>query len=178
MQIATDPNTLEQLLILHPQLNLQIPALPEGAPLFHDTGALCRFIKSQCYKKEASSPGPSGWTFRLFSDSLVDDVCNRALTALILDILNGALPQECAALLTASNLVPLLKFAHGKPNGIRPIACGEVFYRHRGQLLRLALRREGSRLSLSAATRCGGAQRLRNRRPSPPRLERRLEDGQ
>ena len=33
------------------------------------------------------------------------------------------------ALLTASNLVPLLKFAHGKPNGIRPIACGEVFYR-------------------------------------------------
>ena len=121
-----DPSTLTQLQALHPApADLVIPNKPADCPQFRDSDSLQKFISFQVTKKKASAPGPSGWTFMLVKDLMSDEVCCRGITALVMDIVNGKLSDECAALLTGSTL-----FAQVKPlGGVRPLACGEVFYR-------------------------------------------------
>ena len=122
----TSEATIEALAMLHPMPDdLERVAMPEDAPECSDLESLTKFIRTQAYKKKTSAPGPSGWTFAMVCDLLGDDVCLKGLGALVLDIVNGKLSQMCKSMLTASVLLP-----EQKPRGgVRPIACGEVFYR-------------------------------------------------
>jgi len=75
--------------------------------------------------KNGSCGGPSGWTGDMVFALVGDLDCMQGLCSLVVDMLNGHLPDRARAYLTCSLLIPV-----NKPGGgIRPIAVSEVFYR-------------------------------------------------
>jgi len=75
--------------------------------------------------KNGSCGGPSGWTGDLVFALVADPDCVQGLCSLVVDMLNGHLPDRARAYLTSSLLIPVNKSG----GGIRPIAVSEVFYR-------------------------------------------------
>ena len=122
--VTVTPEVLEKLWELHPAPPAgDLPSLPEGAPtLALQDAQLSRYIRGL---PGSVAAGPSGWTYEMVQDACGNEVCRRALLALLYDTAAGLLPRPIAILLLAARL-----FAAGKPGGgIRPVAAGEVFYR-------------------------------------------------
>jgi hypothetical protein len=117
----------ETMLRLHPRppSGTALPTLPEGAPpsiLEDDAGMRRLLVQSD----NGTSAGPSGWGGNMLSILVQSDICRLGIIALLLDIINGELPDDARQLLLTSRLVALTK-----PNsdGYRPIAVGELLYR-------------------------------------------------
>ena len=123
----TLPSVRQRMVQLHPPLSSdsKLPDLPERSPevILEDDEQMKRLIRST---NNGTSSGPSGWGGNLLSSLVESDICRAGIVALLKDIINGNIPDEARQYLVASRLVGL-----NKPGGdVRPIAIGELFYRH------------------------------------------------
>jgi hypothetical protein len=82
-----------------------------------------------------------------------DPVAYRGLLRLLADIVNGNVNDEARQLLLAARLIPLSK--REDPNGVRPIAVGEVLVRVAGKLAFDLVRNEVYALFESVQLGCG-----------------------
>ena len=111
---------------LHPQLpaGTVLPPLPDRTPLavLEDDEDLRKLLNQT---DNGTAAGPSGWGGNMLALLARSSVCRLGVTALLRDIINGALDDDARQLLLASRLVALTK----PGGGHRPIAVGEMFYR-------------------------------------------------
>ena len=111
---------------LHPQLppGTVLPPLPENAPptVLEDDEDMRKLLGRT---DNGTAAGPSGWGGNMLALLARSSVCRLGVTALLRDIINGALDDDARQLLLASRLVALTK----PGGGHRPIAVGEMFYR-------------------------------------------------
>ena len=117
---------------LHPPASDPMPALPANTlmptALAHPE-QLQEIVRKQL--ANGSGPGPSGWTGELIKGLMADEDCAYAVCKLVSDMCCGRLQTDrCRALLLSSRLIPLQKTNEsGAPDGMRPIAVLEAFYR-------------------------------------------------
>ena len=108
-----DAKISDALRELHPPASGTPPSLPPSAPILAiDASALTSLVARKL--KNGSCGGPSGWTGDLVFALVGDLDCVQGLCSLVVDMLNGNLPDQARAYLTCSLL-------------IQPIAVSEVF---------------------------------------------------
>jgi hypothetical protein len=125
------PQLVEQLEALHPKADVPLPVrAPEDFLAFIDPKMdLGEISRAGCRGK---APGPTGWTEELLHIIAVadeDSETGLAFRAILEDIINGNVSEQCADILASSVLMALPK----TDTKVRPIAMGEA-------LLRLAAR--------------------------------------
>ena len=115
------------MLRLHPHTppGTALPALPQQAShmVLEDNNDLRRLLTQS---DNGTAAGPSGWGGNMLAILAQSDLCRLGVAALLLDIVNGELPDDARQLLLSSRLVALTK---PSGDGYRPIAVGELFYR-------------------------------------------------
>lgn len=122
----TDPTRFHQAQALHPQpagFNKPgLPPSPDQITIDPEDKSFARFIRKHA---RGAAPGPSGWTAEMVRDLFGNQDCVKGLAALLGDIANGRLNDDCRKVLIPGRLICLPK----GPDNVRPIAISEIFHR-------------------------------------------------
>ena len=126
-EVKSFEETYNDLLALHPQVNQDIPSLPDNIDDITTIDSEdILFINHMKSLDTGSAPGVSGWTGNMLSILSADVDCRKYFAHFVCEIINANLPRKVANLLLTSLLIGIPK--DGKP-GTRPIAIGEIFLR-------------------------------------------------
>ena len=118
------PEVLMKLKSQHPECLSSLPPLP-NQPTLHPLPSMKVVRRILTSSDNGASGGPSGWCGNMLSVLAEDDICVKALTILIGNIINGNIPDTVAPHLLSCRLIALSK----ENDGVRPIAIGELLYR-------------------------------------------------
>ena len=113
------------LLLLHPQNDVNAPPLPSNCESFMFDGEDSRFYKHMKRMDTGTLPGLSGWSGNMLSVIAEDKDCRGYFAHFMCEVMNGALPRNASNVLLASLLIGIPK----DNGGTRPIAIGEIFVR-------------------------------------------------
>jgi hypothetical protein len=129
--LVLDDATFEKLEKLHPKPSAdgeKIPDLPSEAECGpRDLGDERLIHKTLQGLASGAASGASGWTAELMLVLWEDQKCREAITNVIAHLANGNIDKESGDILRASLVLPFQK--PEDPEGVRPIAMGEVIYK-------------------------------------------------